>query len=365
MKLLPPANGKRLWRVKRPVMTGGEGYQKPDRSGEGLQNSLRVSSVGKQFHVKRSPIKRPRNKGGKNKFIFVDLSPMKSNDYNVSKTTTTHEGTTGTSPCQETISSISTSDECVSSTSSIDEDILQEKSALYEMQTSMFNERTFLGLGLMNVNYSYQNPIKNSSLISQNARHFPGEIAPQPQKQKQQQQPSPPHCNENEAYWLPTDYDRPGCSWDAHRLRSPFEARVATHRRSQFTSAIPISHSADNLEIKKSDSKVPISTDIYIVTPQPKQRCTSAASTMNATQFKDVTTPKLQCINTSDLPTVPGFEYFQQITSHDYSSLGQYLGFDFNPIVDFTNTENLNSFFDAFNADMNSNLEKNRFEGFF
>lgn len=69
-KVLPPANGKKLWRVKKmssPI----------EPSNECLNNSLRISQ-GEKFTVQRPPLRRPKNRPGKPKdFVFVDLSPIK------------------------------------------------------------------------------------------------------------------------------------------------------------------------------------------------------------------------------------------------------------------------------------------------
>lgn len=68
-KVLPPANGKKLWRVKKSNAS--------EPSNQCLNNSLRISQ-GEKFTVKRPPLKRPKNKPGLPKdFVFVDLSPIK------------------------------------------------------------------------------------------------------------------------------------------------------------------------------------------------------------------------------------------------------------------------------------------------
>ncbi|CAN3373149.1 hypothetical protein DIURU_001196 [Diutina rugosa] len=72
-QVLPPANGKKLWRVKR------QASETQDRSAECLNNSLKISAAGAKFTVKRPPGRRPKNRPGKPKdFVFVDLSPIKS-----------------------------------------------------------------------------------------------------------------------------------------------------------------------------------------------------------------------------------------------------------------------------------------------
>ncbi|CAN3359339.1 hypothetical protein DICA3_D03202 [Diutina catenulata] len=74
-QVLPPANGKKLWRVKRSPSVD------LDRSTECLNNSLKISAAAGKFTVKRPPLRRPKNKPGKPKdFVFVDLSPIKDDE---------------------------------------------------------------------------------------------------------------------------------------------------------------------------------------------------------------------------------------------------------------------------------------------
>ncbi|CCE87010.1 Piso0_005536 [Millerozyma farinosa CBS 7064] len=79
IKVAPPANGKKLWRVKK----AGAAKQSTDTSStvECWQNSLRIAagSGGKRYSARRSgTLKRPKNRPGMPKnFVFVDLSPVK------------------------------------------------------------------------------------------------------------------------------------------------------------------------------------------------------------------------------------------------------------------------------------------------
>lgn len=81
MQVLPPANGKKLWRVKRNLSTGNPASLDANLSLECLNSSLKITAAGKQFMSKRPPLKRPKSKPGMPKdFVFVDLSPVKSSE---------------------------------------------------------------------------------------------------------------------------------------------------------------------------------------------------------------------------------------------------------------------------------------------
>ncbi|ABN68140.1 predicted protein [Scheffersomyces stipitis CBS 6054] len=91
--VLPPANGKKLWRVKRTV-SGSHGSHtstndandtQTDSSLECLNNSLKIAAAAGKFSMRRPPLRRPKNKPGKPKdFVFVDLSPVKTEDSEAS-----------------------------------------------------------------------------------------------------------------------------------------------------------------------------------------------------------------------------------------------------------------------------------------
>lgn len=79
INVAPPANGKKLWRVKK----AGAAKQSTVTSStvECWQNSLRIAAGagGKRYSARRSgTLKRPKNRPGMPKsFVFVDLSPVK------------------------------------------------------------------------------------------------------------------------------------------------------------------------------------------------------------------------------------------------------------------------------------------------
>lgn len=102
-KVLPPANGKKLWRVKKSQPSRNNSISSHSSTSksasnsstsshqsnaslnsiqtsmECLNNSLRIAAAASKFTIKRPPLRRPKNKPGKPKdFVFVDLSPVQS-----------------------------------------------------------------------------------------------------------------------------------------------------------------------------------------------------------------------------------------------------------------------------------------------
>lgn len=85
MQVLPPANGKKLWRVKRSVSLGNPASSDANSSLQCLNSSLRITAACKQFMSKRPSLKRPKLKPGMMKdFVFVDLSPVKTEAEEIS-----------------------------------------------------------------------------------------------------------------------------------------------------------------------------------------------------------------------------------------------------------------------------------------
>ncbi|EGW31949.1 uncharacterized protein SPAPADRAFT_61064 [Spathaspora passalidarum NRRL Y-27907] len=106
--ILPPANGKKLWRVKR-ASSNEDGDEASQTSMECLKSSLKISAAAAAATAingkpsgRRPSLKRPKNIPGKPKnFVFVDLSPVKSeeqeNDANIQPAIGQH----GNSPVQQ------------------------------------------------------------------------------------------------------------------------------------------------------------------------------------------------------------------------------------------------------------------------
>lgn len=101
INVLPPANGKKLWRVKRSVSIGNSS-EDCSSSTQCLNNSLKISAAGK--NIKRAPLRRPKNTPGMPKdFVFVDLSPVKSDTSDISSAE--EPSTAATTPTQSPIAS--------------------------------------------------------------------------------------------------------------------------------------------------------------------------------------------------------------------------------------------------------------------
>ncbi|CAH2351129.1 hypothetical protein CLIB1423_03S00188 [[Candida] railenensis] len=80
----PPANGRKLWRVPRKPLSTSNPVHNSSR--ECLENSLKIVAAGKAYSTKRPPLRRPKNQPGKPKdFVFVDLSPVRSDEEVASK----------------------------------------------------------------------------------------------------------------------------------------------------------------------------------------------------------------------------------------------------------------------------------------
>ncbi|CAK7899034.1 hypothetical protein CAAN3_04S04192 [[Candida] anglica] len=85
----PPPNGRKLWRVQRQPSTTGNQQVEHNSSQECLQNSLKIVAAGKAYSTKRPPLRRPKNQPGKPKdFVFVDLSPIRSEEEESNKLNT-------------------------------------------------------------------------------------------------------------------------------------------------------------------------------------------------------------------------------------------------------------------------------------
>lgn len=157
-QVLPPANGKKLWRVKRSVSASSTTSLDSNSSLECLNNSLKISAAGKQFLVRRPPMKRPKFKPGMPKdFVFVDLSPVKtaSDDENESVSSASSVMSATSSPTKE--SPLSLTNESFGSFG--DEDAFGSTFANYNYNQNqqcgfdLLDDNALLGLGLLNVQY--------------------------------------------------------------------------------------------------------------------------------------------------------------------------------------------------------------------
>ncbi|PVH14379.1 uncharacterized protein CXQ87_002512 [Candidozyma duobushaemuli] len=150
MHVLPPANGTKLWRIKRSV-SGSPSSADASSSLECYNSSQRISAAGKQFMSRRPPLKRPKSKPGMPKdFVFVDLSPVKSeeklSEENVEKLPGNESDVS--SPTVDTVFSENSPTSSFSSFSNYNY-------ASDDLYGACFDE-SLLGLGLMGVDFPEQ-----------------------------------------------------------------------------------------------------------------------------------------------------------------------------------------------------------------
>lgn len=152
MQVAPPANGKKLWRVKRTLSVGAS--TEADLSLECLNNSLKISAAGRLALGKRPPAKRPKLKPGMPKdFVFVDLSPIKSSADE--EATTVNIATTPPLSDSNPLSPLSLGNYSFNGTS-LEEDFSQCEYETTFLDSSMaMNDSVVFGLGLMNLGYEY------------------------------------------------------------------------------------------------------------------------------------------------------------------------------------------------------------------
>ncbi|SGZ51647.1 CIC11C00000001848 [Sungouiella intermedia] len=155
MQVLPPANGKKLWRVKRDS-TGNPASLDAKLSLECLNNSLKISAAGKQFMSKRPPLKRPKSKPGMPKdFVFVDLSPVKTSEDE--ECGSVSSASSSPSYGEKLLPLSMTND----SFSSYEDDSYNNfnlnNSCNYQTQQPIYDNQ-LLGLGLMNMPTEYPQP---------------------------------------------------------------------------------------------------------------------------------------------------------------------------------------------------------------
>lgn len=142
-QVMPPANGKKLWRVKRSV----SGPHSSDLASlmECLNNSLKISAAGNQYLARRPPLRRPKTKPGMPKdFVFVDLSPVKTDDEPKQEVSPSLD----LASLNESFGLLSSDDDLIFS-SIMDSPELRTADASMDFASAPFD--TDLGLGLMNV----------------------------------------------------------------------------------------------------------------------------------------------------------------------------------------------------------------------
>lgn len=153
MQVEPPINGKKLWRVKRSVLASSASSLELASSLECFNNSKKISAAGKQFMMRRPPTKRPKSKPGMPKdFVFVDLSPIKSDSDALAPVTEASAASSVLSPILAISPHLpfSNTHENASFSCPLDEELAQ-----YAPSAPAVFDDALLGLGLLNVDYDF------------------------------------------------------------------------------------------------------------------------------------------------------------------------------------------------------------------
>lgn len=150
MQVAPPANGKKLWRVKRTPSIGSSSME-ADLSLECLNSSLKISAAGRLALCKRPPTKRPKLKPGMPRdFIFVDLSPIKTE---LEDETSSVPAASSTSTDSDPLSPLSLINYSFQE-SCLDEDISQcSFDGTFIDSSTMREEDEFFELGIMDMGF--------------------------------------------------------------------------------------------------------------------------------------------------------------------------------------------------------------------
>ncbi|CAD1811887.1 hypothetical protein FOB58_003981 [Candida parapsilosis] len=202
--VLPPANGKKLWRVKRSVSSSSSSHSsnstQSQTSVECLNNSLKIAAAASKFSIRRPPMRRPKNKPGKPKdFVFVDLSPVKSDEEEVHEHTHMLEteaiaGVKNYTPPSSAVAASAAAgnttftpptpfnEQLPSPTVSVEESIfdLPALNEYDEYDASHVGETTpteELGLGIMNLDVDWNQP---QPIQQQQLQQAPQQMAPPP-----------------------------------------------------------------------------------------------------------------------------------------------------------------------------------------
>ncbi|CAI5759988.1 unnamed protein product [Candida verbasci] len=231
--VLPPSNGKKLWRVKR--VNSNSSTPHINNSSECLNNSLRIAAAAAKFTIKRPPLRRPKNKPGKPKdFVFVDLSPIKSEEEeakNVAKVkeaikseVKTEAGTSNFQLSSPTLS-IDEQSSIFDSLNSID---TSSTTTSFEDSSSTPLEDVGLGIKNLGINFDQPQPINNHNQQVNPPQDFYSQLYGYQQamyqqhiqiQQLQQQLIEQQRKNENAQSQLPTP-----------QLQSPFQEPITSYQ---------------------------------------------------------------------------------------------------------------------------------------
>lgn len=313
LQVLPPANGKKLWRVKRSLSTGNPAGLDANSSLECLNNSLRISAAGKQFMVKRPPLKRPKSKPGMPKdFVFVDLSPVKSSDSESDASSAA--SSTLTSPT----TSYASTNLKQSPLQDFDDGFCTQAAELltYNAPMALYDE-TLLGLGLMNVAYDYGTqpvPMQQDQAAMQRLMLYQGQYqAPIAQMESQQY---------------------------AHQPASPIAP--SEHRRTKSTSTLPRRKSAGGFQFKTykgpKNAKKPTARKHRRCVSEPSSHIAAQAALAQAAAAR-APAAEVAYAHALTPPSECGFEDFLNMPRGDLS-LGE-IDFAYTPTTDLSECESM------------------------
>lgn len=192
----PPANGRKLWRVPRKPLTTAN--PEHNTSQECLKNSLKIVAAGKAYLTKRPPLRRPKNQPGKPKdFVFVDLSPIRSEEEETKKISSSSPSvTTKCFPAAINVSPLSEASNDSFSITSDDESMFSLYDSTMSNETvNEFNCKTqqsnimpeismsdINGLGLSMDDFQF-----DMTAFQSNFNSYPQQLQQTPQQQQQPQ----------------------------------------------------------------------------------------------------------------------------------------------------------------------------------
>lgn len=246
-----------MWRVKRSVSTGSGSEYENDTSLECLNNSLKISAAGKNAMTKRSPItKRPRSKPGMPKdYVFVDLSPIKSESADSDASSSISSPNTDFSPHGVRSESPMSQASDLFFMCSLEDELSQCALPTYNHHFDMFNDSTF-GLGLMTTGYGYEQAQMFDAFGAGLGAPFPDSVPPH-------------HSSGHKSSYL-----------------APAQAKPS-HKRTKSVSSLPSRKSAGGLQFKTYNGpggvRKPTERRLRRTQSQPTQEILSCLSQM-ATQ---------------------------------------------------------------------------------
>ena len=299
--ILPPANGKKLWRVKRtPSMSStssksstssstsssnNSNTTQSETSLECLNNSLRIAAAAQGgLTIRRPPLRRPKNKPGKPKsFVFVDLSPIKSDEE--AEIVESTKKVEAKKEEQEQVS-FSGAHQLPSPTSSL-EDSLSIDDSLFDLPTLNYEMESNtsvstspdmeLGLGIMNLGIDWNQPQSFQQQEQQQEQQAPAPV------------PAPAPLPQQQDYLSQQLYGYQQAMMHQHlQIQQLQQQLLQQQQQQQQQMQVPILHSTPQLQ---SLPQLPSTNDLQSPFQSPikkKKRATSSSSSSSSSsiQFK-------------------------------------------------------------------------------